>query len=656
VKITDLEGISILDRAPNYFTLNLDSQYLFGSIRVYDTVNYSVTRNGEIIESGSQFATNYIGINFQTQLETGDQILVSSSNETFYDNRVAALTVQIDLVQDSIYGQTDPGRKILAVPILFTAYTNWYHSNHCLSLPLTQSCATAQAFGEFQLKPGVDIKVGDSFDFDLIDQDGNRQKKRIHSGPAIFVENSISRLIYGVWPQGVRYETQLQAFLRNSNGDLLWTFQEATLEENLTFSFDFPYDLAITAGDVFEVTDGTTSLFLSVPSIQLDPLHGSSVLSGSAPPGEITAYWYDYGRVVQEEICRESDVPGGRFEIPFTGETFSGMDQFFITHSDDQGSYYTFASLVMGIGLIKDQSAPWIYAPAERLVSQITFFHKRDGSLIGTYHPPVQSPGFANFQLPADTEIEAGDMLSMITDAGDEWELTVPELHGQVDSENGQIVGRASANGTVRAQVNREHNGTQFIGVWDTNADATGGFLISLPIDSILPSCRPFRMDRCTWFSLSDHTPEGNLIVWESPKPVAVTPDAFEPDETMQTASLYTEPQFHTITTNDTVDWLSIDVQPYEVGEPFTISTTNMGWDMELIVSYFRGTTYYTYDFFSEQGNQVALFWFDKPGISYIKIVPFSTQNYRPGSCDSAYTLVIRRPIVPKIYMPVVKR
>jgi len=654
MRIHDDQGSSFIHVSSPSISLDLDTGFLYGPVLVNATINYTLTRGEQVIETREAILANYISYTFTTPLLSGDIIEARTASTPLYHTVVSPLAGTMDVETNQITGQADPGR---AVFINIEPYNGGaLRFTHC-SADTSLQCALAAADGSFLFDAPLDLRPGDLARVTQYDEQGYAQVRSLDTGSMIFVDQ-FDREIEAHLPGS--QSALATAKVMDSQGSILWQEDSINSGESV-FIWSIPIDSQLLPGQIIEVSDGTISHTMTIPEITLEPLHEQTQVSGHAPGGELFIIHIDSDLDGWSMDCVESNTQGGLFSIPVGSEPYIGIDEFPIVHHDGQGGYSNHFRVSRFLSLTKD-AAFRINGSVELPGTQVTLTHQRGGDIIATYSAVSSSVGTFDVIQDAGLPFQQGDRLIVEAENG-EFSMEVPELSASIDPLHYQVAGRAPGSRSVFATITRSYDaGPQPNKQFQVFPDAEGNFRADLPVlpesSSACAGSIPLSPEKnCIQVTLVSYTPEGNLIGWSGPPPAAVQADSFEPNDTLTAAKLYeNQPQNHTLLSNSEVDWVKIEVKPLEVGRTFTIRLSDMGWKMPVHYqfSYNDSLVDRRSDTFIQGKNEQFQIIPTRAGAYYLRLQAVIS-GYIYGNCDSGFTLTIDRPQTWMLHLPLIE-
>ncbi len=604
----------------------------------------AIVRGGSVLSSttGSTNASGHFLANFYpTTIQPGDVLSVTGGGVSI-QYTVPPFDVTLDPTSDQATGTTGSGRLVRALfsHNLWTPPTACSYSSRCLA-------TTASGSGGFTLNAGMDLRRGDGADFYVYDSEGNYQYTERHV-PLIVADLQTDQ-VSGYW--GDPYAGWVTVTVSGgwSSGTAWVSSVDGRFE---TSRWGSPWSLA--PGAVVTVTDGTTTMTMTVQSLtgRLDGDTGH--LTGSAYNGHLSARLWDFDRrdITYFPWCAETTVSGGTYDLTFPDADVGGQDYAYIWSTGPDG-HVTHLPHRYAFAVNVQKGSDWVYGFTETPNAVVTATLKRGGSAIAVVTGTAWSNGW--FWMPltgtVPVTVTSGDTLEVETGDGDSLSLPIPDLTANGDAANNRIYGNAPANEPVKVEAWRWSSTPAFQVV---TATASGTY--SADFDGYwwakwtgwwAATCQEVDMGyRCAQPAARYYNADGHQVYVVGPEPPPPAPDIYESDDISTTATFYTGLQFHTLHTPTDTDWVSFTVPLQDVTDqvPYRVRTLNVGWGVypELHLYDAVGTEL-VWDYNS-------LVW--TPTVAGTYLVRITGSG---GHCDAVYDLLImgERGVV---YLPLIMR
>jgi hypothetical protein len=370
---------------------------------------------------------------------------------------------------------------------------------------------------------------------------------------------------------------------------------------------------------------------------------------------------YDFRRDQSElqEYCSETQVTKGSFNLGFSGAQIGPQDTADVYLAGADGSFTYVNALAFTVYIYRDYGD--VSGRTEVGGSSVTVTAKRNGVTLDSQTTTSDSGGYFYSSLAVGGVFQTGDVVQVTTNENNSATLTIPNLAINIDSANQRVYGVAPAGEPLRLWLELEsaYNNFDSDG-WLTTVDATGHFTSSTA-GRLIHQCQAVVPGSpCTATGLYyDFPGKEHQITASNSNEIDVLADAFEPDNTFDTASTYTAVQQHTFDTDDDEDWVSFNVPQADVdaGVAYRIQTFKLGIGMDTNLELYASdgvTLLEENDDVSSDNWASLIVW--KPssaGKYYVRALPYN-ENFT-HYCGAFYSLSIL-PVRSEIFLPAVVR
>lgn len=613
-------------------------------------VNFSLT-----LKRGENILETYTGVSdpddgyfygsLSQSFEPGDLLQLSGDGITLQSSIAPLSNLNLDSDADQIGGKTAAGYRIQG-----NFRQPFFYSEVVTGCERYDACtySVSGSAGDFSLNPAKDVVRGDLIELRIIDTLGNSQFYSLRV-PVIGIDISEpdNYRVLGAWSAA---NTLLTITHSDSSGNEKETIYANPDSWNKEFSVPLSDPLA--SGDVIRVSDGNTSLEMSVPS----PLPTASLknnlnrLTGSAPAGShVLAELYDYQPAGDYfyVTCKEADMgPSTAFSLQFDNTKIGGNDfaktwiRLPVSESLVRINRYAF-TVLHWVGY---RWVNFYYEPGQTIRAK----WYRGSTLKGDEQTTLSNSwGAVTFNEPP----LPGDRLEVTSNDGQSANLTVPNLTINLDPTNNRIYGKSVPNSPVVVDLQRWASGSY---MYRQRVQANSGGDYSASFSNLYWwDCSPTRVDhRCATGRIIYYTPDGHAFYRGSPSPKPASEDSYEEDNDLGSAKPYSTVQTHTFHNEGDVDWVSFTVPEGDVNRVmYRIDTLNEGWDVNTIITLYDAVGN---QILEEFGYGKGISWLPQAaGTYYVKISPSS--QYSTAHCDAYYDLLILA-IRAEVYLPLVRR
>ncbi|GAP13312.1 hypothetical protein LARV_01065 [Longilinea arvoryzae] len=591
----------------------------------------------------------------------GDELTLTTGTITMKQVIIIEPTINVDAVNNTISGTTTPG-----VAMRLGGTESSLEPIHCPDNENTCLTQVADSNGNysFHLAQSVnDLAFGISF----MTREGEGWNMYASSAPTTL------KLLVLADPgtiQGRWYEGTTPLTVRLLDGDGVEQKTVTVQRPESTSSFFAAAGMKIPYGWQVEVSDGvnTQTMTVGLDTVNVDNI--TDQITGVTLPGHIKA--------TNGKFCLESDVASqGPFSLG--GVDIPSTVTFYVTQTDADGF-----QTQRYVSLYKNNPLSFSYYPGKWIVSGhfdapygtvIAYLMRGETTLtfLSTNNSSSSAPGEFEIPLsPANYEFQAGDSILLLKPDGSSFTVQLAYATVNVDTAGKRVFGKAPANSIIQAGVGRDSPGGTFRFMPDSVVDADGNYAVQIQADDIWQMYNCNRVDiapRCVFPWMIYESPESYLYSYYGQQPMPEAADRFEPDDTKDVASSYTEPQLHTLHSQDDFDWVRFEVPQSDVDKHtiYHIYTYDLGWDMGTYLELWDGNgSYLTGTYSINQDNQGSgaelRGYFSQAGTYILRIhgfIPYDDgstvfwESYG-GMCDSIYSLGIVRE--KQVFLPFIER
>ncbi len=651
VYVSDANGNSTFREFYAYY-LFADMRYnsVRGGIKPDITFTVTLKRGSNTLESYpgvSDPDTGYFWVDFINPFQPGDEIELDSGDIHLHYDIVPLDNVVIDLDNNQVRGITSENHLIQG-----GFYTSTYYDivTACDRIRVCAS-TTSGSEGGFTLTSSiVDIGRGDEVKIFILDDQGNFQYHLLRV-PVIGVDISepINNRVIGAW---IMADRTLTVTHKTRGGSVRQTIS-GVYPSNWSNEFDVLLENDIASGDRIEVSDGTTSLEMSVPDtlpkaslknnlnrLYLEAPSGSHVIVEFTDFRSQDFLYYGY--------CTETNLSTGSTNLKIRDAQIGGWDTAFATIR--LASEHIVKLTRSPFMVTHWYGSEWVNITYEPGVT-IQVVWKRGSQILYQNNSIFLSESWIDINL-GGVPIPGDTLVVKTSDNQQQATMTVPELTINLDRPNNQIYGRSTPDHPITVQLQRFASGGYYVLNKIVQADANGNYSASFN-GLYWWDCSPARLDhRCASGGLDYFVPGEHAFFLDALYPASAPADAYESDNDRDHASVYTAVQTHTFHIEGDEDWVTFTVPTEDVGNVvYRIDTVNKGWDVDTVIT-----------LYDNNGNQIlevydwwdGIYWVPQTaGKYYVKISPLD--DYSTAHCDAYYDLLIL-PIRAEVYLPLVRR
>ncbi|MCP4285986.1 MAG: hypothetical protein GY792_16280, partial [Gammaproteobacteria bacterium] len=612
-------------------------------------------RAGANIESFSgitDMAGWYSG-EFSTMLQAGDVIQVSGGGLLVDLTYFEVTNLDFDLDNERITGNAGSLAAGFTAKITIDPSGNY-------SCDSDDSCAssTLDSAGNFSLNyaaNGYDLRRGDyESSPDIYDDEGNYQSFRGRLVVPI-IELYPQDNYVSVWGHWYEPNIPITITVRDSGGSVKGVDTDITGDHSASI-YGFLYGFAIVPGDQVEVTDNTHTLTLaSAPNLTGELNAVTNMLTGTATDGGtlIAELRYNYlDPVMGDEsdwYCYQGSISAGSYSIDLSTQIDpTARDEVDIYYSDSDDHLTVGYSHAFAINAQKGSDFVKGHTPLPDTQVVIELWRAAAvQTVITTTSSSYNDSYMGNL---GSVTISEGDIIRVKPQGITPYDLVIPELTVAEDPANNRVTGRAPTSAVLKVELDQPATYDD----WEviTTADPSGNYAANFDV-AYQYDCTPAVVGACTQPLTTYYNDAGHSVyIWGS-EPAPVAADAYEGDDTYQTATPYTDPQSHTFHATSDVDWISFTVTSEDVGTPFYLSTKNLGFNSrtDLFLYDTDGNTLVASET-SYSPNTSDIVW--TPTISgtyYVKVEPYN--SVYTVDCGSTYDFRIDRV---RVFLPVTIR
>lgn len=642
--------LSAMDATGNSTYYYMDVYHLFVSedddfslyLPAATDFNLSLMRNSVEIEyqHGTTDNQGFRYGKFNSDVLPGDQVIVQFAGILMRYDVVAWPNIWLDRATGQLSGSAGPSR--------------WISVNHPDSTSLFRTgCSNAGSCKSQFVRDGdsVSLNIGPVYNGEeptIIFYAGYGESIHISSfEPSLVAYPDDDEVAIHWWDNKtltVTLKDSANAVKETVNTNNSW------LDSNYWVSFNAD----VLPGDIIEVTDGANTRSMTVGNLGGVRLnYNSNRASGASSVGHLLAEV----STTQASGCAETDqTSSGAFTLDPGIDVLGGSSAKINLRGSDGG--YTIAT---GSSFYVRLSAGEniVFGNTETANPTVSWKHKRGAAVLGS----GTTSALNNTYLFATTVTpQVGDVLELTTSDGNSATVTYPELTLQLDPAQKRVYGKAPASQRLDISISRDTPDFQTPLDFKAWADASGNYSLHFPLTAYWwKDCTPLNLsDSCQATSVYATLANGFGIV-NSISPQPIEADTYEPDNSLEAASIYAGIQNHSLHGEADVDYIKFTVSDEDVanGTLFSIRTQNIGLNMGLNLELYHD---------SNPMNPLATAWgandssgnvpptidyvFSQAGTYYVKIYPDPGDG---GYCSSVYTLAILRD--PKsVFLPGIMR
>ena len=549
---------------------------------------------------------------------------------------VADIDARLNAKNNEMTGITTPGRWL---QLGVSERTHGVISTACTE---DQDCGVVftDEEGRFNHVFSLDVKRGDWGWIRLFDAQGNYQYAFLNA-PALAANVSMSALS-GYWRHPILLP-MLDVTLKASDGRVK---ERRTLSTSSDGSLYTWFSQSIQPGDSIVVSDGVDVEEMRVGTLhaQLDADRG--FLQGDGDPGRVLGHLYDERGPAGRALFCATARHRGTFTLRFNGADIGPLDWANVWQEGPDGHYTSRDVRAFTVELSETDKSVWGATKSPGVAVEVTLL--RQGRILDRQE--TTSLNFGGFWVHFDhVEIKPGDILHVRTGDGDSVDLLIPVLTMETDPAHNRVLGQAPANQPIHVRLNRRGASQARWG----ETSATGHYAIAFDGLYWREDCSEVNVGQsCIQPGIDYVYPNGHRLQLNGAPPPPVGPDAYEPDNTAETASHYVGKQSHTLDTPTDEDWVQFTVTSSQVGVDFIIETVDLGWNEDTILALYDsdGITLLRTDDDSGKGRASKLRWTaDQAGTYYVKIAP--KDAWFAAYCDATYALIIF-PVPSSLHLP----
>lgn len=581
-------------------------------------------------------ATGYFWAYFDgVDVLPGDTISVNDGRMTL-TTTMAAANFSLDAANNRIVGTSTAGRSVRAVAY---ARDDAYGTVRT-ACDWAYACrlAVAGAGGAVNIPLGFDVQPGDYAYIYVHDAEGNTQYTPSQSAPTLVTGPQMD-WIRGFWS---RESVDITVRLYDSAHNLKEEINEWASYQGEFYAYFWP---PVAAGDRVEVTDGVTTLAMTVPALsgRLNSLEDELQLSGPARPF-VATFENNDGYFSDTLECYQGSSSAGAV-IDLAGRVSPGdYATVFVSLAD---GHYAAVELATFRAFV-DQGSDWITVRAESPTGQFRLSQRRGGTTLYEETVTAQPPGYAYFQT--GHTLTAGDVVQIEglgNQAGLGTTITLTPMSAVGDSGRNAVAGVVAPNSLLIAWLARQTPGGGHWWGYYTDSDGAGRYDVVFNPDDYWGggwrrACRNVLVsDRCAVPRVEYLTAGHHIVNLIKPNAPPAAADAFEPDNSAASAQLHPGgTRTHTFHATSDVDWVRVTVPAWAVGRPVTIRAGNSGWGVFVVMDLFRanGTTPVPNVAYRDDGQEQWLEWTpDAAGTYLLSLSPESDDS--AAHCDAYYDL-----------------
>jgi len=631
----------VLDANGNSTYANIRAYHIeagigWNSIDIYwktnDAVTLTLSRGGGTLYTWNwtiQQGYDYIYFSLPSGdwIKAGDVIALSSAIGSM-SYAVTPFSMSIDPATDKISGTAGPNRLIDT-----HIYRNYYStctSSGCLK-------TTANSSGAYSFSTALGL--GDEVDVYTYDGEGNMQYGGWKVTPFMMAEIKYNDV-------GIRWLTDatLTVTLKDSSNSVKQTLTGIDFSTDDWMDWAYFDSATMVPGDHIEVTDGVTSLTMTVQALAPRLNTSTARLAGSSGNGHLKAILddYRYGNLYYQSYCQETNVTTGSYSLAFSGSQIGPQDsgELYLTGPDGNFTYSSAIAFTLYLFL----GSSYFDGYTETHGAAVTANLKRGGNVIATDTPTSDSHGL--FEVNFSPEVtQVGDVVVVTTNEGSSATLTLPNLTIQADGPGNRLYGIAPANAPFSVSLWIDTSYWNSYGAEGmTKADASGNYsfstvgLLNFDCQPVVPGAICTNGEARYSFPSKEH-----VLYSEIHNSEYVSPDSFEADDTYDTAQAITGLQHHTFHAAGDVDWVKFDVLQSDVdsGVKFLVRTLNLGPGMDTILELYDadGTTLLVSN--DDAGDNTLasqIEWTPSAaGTYFVKVLPID--DYYTRYCGAFYDL-----------------
>jgi len=386
---------------------------------------------------------------------------------------------------------------------------------------------------------------------------------------------------------------------------------------------------------------------MTVPAMHVELNKDTDQLIIDAPSGNAVIYFWDENprEDTSTDMCSEWQIINGGISLQYND--VSSQDSAIVTFRGVDGHY---SSKRIHAASLNASYEGHIYGYTMN-PNQDMKVNLLDGTtILETKHG--FSSSYGNYEFYFDTDLIAGYRIQVKADTTEE--MTIPAITIKRDIAENSLYGNSPPDQPIFLSLrNRRVDGSDYLYKMVT-ADASGNFSVPF-VGDLFNNCDLANVDgQCieVFFDFYDV----NEFEYYGVEDLStnVKPDAWEDDNSFESAKLYTGYQQHTFHKDDTQDWIKLIVNPADVGKPYYLITTNLGRTMDTVLYLYDsdGVTELARD--DDGGGRYAsqIYWIpDKSGTFYLLVEP-GNPSYL-DNCGASYDFYIARS---KIWLPMIAR
>jgi hypothetical protein len=635
VYVQDVNGNSTYSGFGAYgIGTSIGNNYFDFSWKPGETVHATLTRSSAIVADWNETLPNSgyfeFGLGSAGTLQAGDVINVSSGIGSM-SYTVVPLTMAFDTATDKITGTT-----AASYPVIVRVSKNY--NSTCTTFGCIKT--TANAAGAYTISTA--LGQGDWVYVYTYDAEGNSQYGPEGSTPYLVAEPSYNDLLIS-WPN----TNSLTVTLTDSANAVKETLSGITPYYAYSSFWVYFSSATMVVGDMIKVTDGVTTIYVTVQSMTPRLNSSTSRLTGTSANGHLTANLYDFrrGQYSSQYYCQETDVTSGSYDLAFNGSQIGPQDSASLYLTGPEGNFTNGYARAFSVEI--DLGSSYVGGNTETPGANVTVKLERGGSMIAFNTITSNANGwFYNYWSGQQNQL--GDVIVVTPPDGRSATLTLPNLSIAMDPIGNRLYGIAPANEPVYFRMILEV-GRYWSQWWNegfTTADAAGNFNVSAQ-GLFLYNCNPvIPGSTCTYANAYYYFPTYEHVVYAPVTyPADVKADSYEPDGIFTGASAYAGIQHHTFNATNDVDWVSftVPVPDVDAGVKYILQTLNLGPGMDTKLELYGtdGTTLLASndDFVETLASRIE--W--KPsaaGTYYVKMLPHDS-DINTQYCGAFYDLSI---------------
>jgi hypothetical protein len=644
---------------PYQINAGFDDTYIEGYLKPGVPFTATLRRGGVITSTtiGTSDASGYYYSWFNTGVDAGDIVSVTSGAITIQFTVAPLNNFAINTTTNQVIGTTTPGRRVASGMM---KRTSGYVRTTCLSYQGWCHSVIANGAGNFTLTAGGDLARGDYAYLNIYDAEGNSQYGRFTS--SAIIANMSNNQVQGYWRNPYTY---LTIILKESGGAI------KEIRSNIYANYEsrysaWLYSSTLMPGDKIEVGDGVVTDTMTVQNMTERFDGGSGHFSGSAVNGGLLAQLWDFRRETGywSGYCTTATLSGGSYDVTFSGAQ-SGAQDYVTAYKSGPDEHYTvprYAHAFTVNGVKDTNYQGWVSGYSETPYALITLTLKSGVTTKASYTGTTSSNGYYGGYL-LNAAIAQGDTLQVQTSDNDSATVTIPELTVNKNTGTNQVVGRSPANQPVETRLWRQvydpdyeeidSYGVLRIATANNTSDYAASYS-GLNWDD----CAAVQIGHpCTQAQATYYNALGHGVLMYTPPPATVTADLYEMDDLSTSASSYIGIQHHTFHVVTDMDWITFTVPPQDVinAVQYRLTSSNVGagvsseailYDTDGTTPLMTGYSYNGYPFYLSFTPTAA-------GTYYLRIR--QSDPYFIPYCDAMYDLTISAERF-KIYLPLILR